>query len=125
MKLKDFLTSINYDKKALLDKDESDIRLYPAFIVNKSLSYFGDTIFYANEMNCVPWLDSKAQFDFYRLGIRKKKRFSPWIKKDTEDNIDLVKQIYGYSDQKAHEVLNILSKEDIQKLKKFLEKGGI
>ena len=85
LKLKDFLASINHDKKPLLDKDEGDVRLYKPFVVNRCLSYFPDTIFHANEMNCTPWLDNKSQFDFYRLGIRKKKRFSPWLKKEAEE----------------------------------------
>ena len=89
LKLKDFLASINHDKKALLDKDEADVRLYKPFVVNRCLSYFPDTIFHANEMNCVPWLDNKIQFDFHRLGIRKKKRFSPWLKKETETDISI------------------------------------
>ena len=125
MKLGDFLTSINYDKKPLLDKDESATRLYPAYVVNRCLSYFVDTIFHANEMNCASWLDNKSQFDFHRLAIRKKKRFSPWVKKETEENIDLLKQAYGYSEQKAREVLNILSPQDLDQIRKALYTGGI
>lgn len=125
MKLGDFLTSINYDKKPLLDKDASAARLYPAYVVNRCLSYFVDTIFHANEMNCVPWLDNKSQFDFHRLSIRKKKRFSQWVKKETEENIDLIRQAYGYSEQKAMEVLNILSPQDLEQLRKALYTGGI
>jgi hypothetical protein len=124
MELKDFLNSINHDKKALLDKDEKDVRLYPAFVVNKCLSYFTDTLYHANEMNCHPWLDSKSQFDFYRLSVRKKKRFSHWIRKDTEENITVIKQVFGYNDMKAREVLNILSTTDIDNLKAYLNKGG-
>lgn len=125
MKLKDFLSSINHDKKPLLDKDENASRLYPAFVVNRCLSYFADTLFHANEMNCAPWLDNKTQFDFYRTSVRKKKRFSPWLKKETEENIELVKAAYGYSDKKARDVLNILSTEDLEKLRKSLDIGGI
>ena len=124
MKLKDFLSSINHNKTPLLDKDEADARLYPPFVVNRCLSYFADTIFHANEMNCAPWLDNKTQFDFYRIGVRKKKRFSPWLKKETEDNIKVIQEVYGYSEQKAREVLNILRPEDLDVLKKSLEKGG-
>lgn len=124
MQLKDFLSSINYDKKALLDKDENATRLYPCYVVNRCMSYFSDTIFHANEMNCLPWLDGKAQFDFYRLGIRKKKRYSPWLKKETEDNIKLMQEAYGYSEQKAREVLNILRPDDLAKIKKCLYTGG-
>ena len=124
MKLADFLNSINHSKEALLDKDEKAYKAYPAFIVNKSLSYFSDTIFYANEMNCAPWLDAKMQFDFHRIGIRKKKRYSPWVKKLTEENIEIIKAVYGYSDGKAQEVLNILSPQDLEKLKNHLQTGG-
>ena len=125
LKLKDFLGSINHDKKPLLDKDEADIRLYKPFVVNRCLSYFPDTIFHANEMNCTPWLDNKTQFDFHRLGIRKKKRFSPWLKKEAEDNVSLVIAAYGYTEAKAREVLNILSQDDLKKLKQFLDIGGV
>lgn len=107
-----------------MDKDEEATRAYPAYVVNRCLSYFVDTIFYANEMNCAPWLDKKSQFDFYRLGIRKKKRFSNWLKKETEDNIELIKTAYGYSEQKARQVLNILGPEDLEKIKKSLDTGG-
>jgi hypothetical protein len=125
LKLKDFLGSINHDKKPLLDKDEADVRLYKPFVVNRCLSYFPDTIFHANEMNCTPWLDNKSQFDFHRLGIRKKKRFSPWLKKEAEDNVSLVIAAYGYTEAKAREVLNILSQDDLKKLKQFLDIGGV
>ena len=76
-------------------------------------------------MNCNPWLDNKSQFDFHRIAIRKKKRYSPWLKKETEENISLIRTAYGYTDAKAREVLNILSQEDLKKLKKFLDIGGI
>ena len=124
LKLKDFLGSINHDKKALLDKDENDPRLYKPFVVNRCLSYFPDTIFHANEMNCAPWLDNKIQFDFHRLGIRKKKRFSPWLKKEAEENIALIQAVYGYTESKAREVLNILSEQDLKQIKKSLDIGG-
>jgi hypothetical protein len=124
MELKDFLNSINHDKKALLDKDEKDVRLYPAFVVNKCLSYFPDTLYHANEMNCNPWLDNKSQFDFYRFSVRKKKRYSTWLKKQTEENVSVIKEVFGYNDMKAREVLNILSDNDVDKLKAYLNKGG-
>lgn len=124
MQLRDFLNSINHDKKALLDSDENAAKLYPSFVVNKCLSYFPDTVFHANEMNCNPWLDKKSQFDFHRFSIRKKKRFSPWLKKETEENIAVIKEVYKYTEVKAREVLNILSPEDIEVLKASLYKGG-
>jgi hypothetical protein len=59
------------------------------------------------------------------MAVRKKKRFSHWIKKETEENILVIKEVFGYTDSKAKEVLNILSVEDIQKLKAYLQKGGV
>jgi hypothetical protein len=123
MELKNYLNSINHDKKPLLDEEEN-VSKYPSFVVNKCMSYFNDTIFYANEMNCKPWVDKKSQFDFYRFGIRKKKRYSPWLRKEEDNNIAVIKEVFGYSETKAREVLNIISPQDMDKLKKSLEKGG-
>lgn len=125
MKLKDFLNSINYDKKPLLDGEEKAEKLYTPFVVNRCLSFFVDTIFYSNEVNCKWWSDKKMQFDYCRLSIRKKRRYSPWIKKETEENIALIKEVYGYTDAKAQQVLNIFGPGDMDKLRQSLDKGGI
>jgi len=124
MELKDYLNSINYNKKALMDNDEKAEKVYPPYIVNRCLSFFSDTIFHANVANCNWTLDKKMQFDFYRLSIRKNKRFSPWVKKEADSNVDLIKQAYGYTEQKAREVLNILRPEDIKAIKKSMDTGG-
>lgn len=124
MELKDFLNSINHDKKPLLDSDEKAEKLYPPYVVNRCLSFFSDTIFHANVVNCNWMADKKMQFDFYRFSIRKKKRFSPWIKKENDANIELVKAAYGYTEQKAREVLNILRPEDLQQIRKLMDTGG-
>ena len=124
MKLGDFLNSINHNKKPLLDSDEKAEKLYQPYIVNRCLSFFSDTIFHANVVNCNWMADKKMQFDFYRFSIRKKKRFSPWIKKENDADIDLVRSAYGYTEQKAREVLNILRPEDLQQIRKFMDTGG-
>lgn len=124
MKLKDFLNSINYDKKPLLDGEDKAEKFYTPFVINKCMSFFQDTIFHANEINCRHWMDRKMQFDYYRTAVRKKKRFSPWLKKETEENIDLIKQAFGYTDIKAQQVLNILDPNDLEKLKQSLYLGG-
>jgi hypothetical protein len=124
MELKHYLNSINYDKKALLDNDEKAEKLYPPYVVNRCLSFFPDTIFHANVVNCNWTLDKKMQFDFCRLSIRKNKRFSPWVKKEADSDVYLIKQAYGYTEQKAREVLNILRPEDLQKIRKSLDTGG-
>lgn len=124
MELKQYLNSINYDKKALMDNDEKAEKVYPPYVVNRCLSFFSDTILHANVVNCNWTLDKKMQFDFYRLSIRKNKRFSPWVKKEENLDIDLLKQAYGYTEQKAREVLNILRPEDLQAIRKSLDVGG-
>ncbi len=124
MELKHYLNSINYDKKALLDNDEKAEKLYPPYVINRCLSFFPDTIFHANVINCNWTLDKKMQFDFLRLSIRKNKRFSPWVKKESNSDIEIVKEAYGYSERKAREVLNILGPGDLDKLRQSLYKGG-
>jgi hypothetical protein len=124
MNLSEILNSINYDKKPIFDEEKRVDKLYPSFIVNRCLSFFNDTIFYANEMNCKWQVDKKMQFDFYRFGIRKKKRFSPWVKKTTEEDLQLIKEVYGYNDSKAQEVLNIIGPSDLDKIRQSIQKGG-
>ena len=122
--LKHYLNSINYDKVNLMDQDEEAIKPYPPYIINRCLSGFMDTVLYANEMNMASHLDSKMQYDFFINTIRKRKRFSPWLKKDSLNDLELVKQYYGYSNEKASQALKILSKEQINFIKQRLETGG-
>ena len=124
MKLGDFLNSINHNKKPLLDSDEKAEKLYQPYIVNRCLSFFSDTIFHANVVNCNWMADKKMQFDFYRFGIRKNKRYSPWVKKEEDENISIIKEVYGYNEAKAREVLNILGPRELDILKMSLQKGG-
>lgn len=118
----DVVTDINSGKKKLIDS--SNEKLYNAFIVNRALSYFPDTVFYAQEMNVNHHLDNLLQHDFLFHSVRKAKRFSKWSKKDKVSDIEIVKEYFGYSNAKAEEALNILSKKDISEIKKRLEKGG-
>ena len=124
--LKDYLNSINFNKNNLMD-DEDPMweKKYPAFIVNKCLSGFVDTIMFSNEINQYPGLDNKLQYDFYLNSIRKKKRFSPWLRKDKVQNLDAVKQYYGYSNEKAMQALKILNKDQLKFIKDRLNVGGV
>jgi hypothetical protein len=79
---------------------------------------------YANEMNKNHHLDKDMQYSFYINSLRKRKRFSPWIKKDKIEDLESVKSYYGYSNEKAYQALKILSKEQINFIKQKLEKGG-
>lgn len=123
--LKDYLNSINFSKEDLMASDDTMWeKKYPAFIINKCMSGFVDTIMFANEMNMNHGLPSKLQYDFYLNSIRKKKRFSPWIRKDKIQNLDAVKSYYGYSNEKAMQALKILTKEQINYIKQRLDVGG-
>ena len=126
MKLGDYLSAINYTKKPIMNtEDELVEKKYIPFIINKCLSYFPDTIMQVNEMNFHSHTDKKMQFDFLLGTIRKSKRFSPWLKEDLPENIEIVKEYFGYNNRKAKEALEILKDEDIENMKHMLSKGGI
>ena len=120
MELKDWLNSINFTKEDLSD----NIREYAPYIVNRCLSGHLDCIMFANEMNKYHFLDKDMQYHFYINILRKKKRFSPWIRKDKVSDLDCVKQYYGYSNEKASQALKILSNEQIDFIKQRLDTGG-
>lgn len=122
--LKDWLNSINFNKDDLTEDDEYTIKSYPPFIINKCLSGHIDSVLFANEMNKYHFLDKDMQYKFYLNILRKRKRFSPWIRKDKVSDLDIVKQYYGYSNEKARQVLRILSTEQINYMKQRLDIGG-
>jgi hypothetical protein len=124
VELKDWLNSINSTKDNLIEKDPDCKKSYPPYIVNRSLSGFMDCILYVNEMNLNWNLDKDMQYSFYINIIRKKKRFAPWIRKDKVEDLEYVKKYYGYSNEKAYQALKILSKSQIDFIKKQLETGG-
>ena len=101
-----------------------DPRQYQPFIVNKVMSQHLDSVLYANEMNKHYSLDRKMQYDFYINSLKPRKRHSPWIKRDTLENLDLVKEYYGYSHNKAIAALRILTKSQLDEIKLLLYKGG-
>ena len=125
MELKDWLNSINYSKKNLIDEDPDVEKKYPAYIINRCMSGHLDAIMYANEMNLYHNLSSKLQYDFLLNILRSKKRFSPWMKKEELKNLDYVKRYYGYSNEKAKQVLPLLSKEQLTFIQEKLERGGL
>ena len=123
--LKDYLNSINFTKKDLMkSEDKQWIKKYPAFIINKILSGFQDTIMLVNEVNRNHFLDKDMQYSFLLNSIRSKKRFSPFLRASKLKDIDLVKEYYGYSNEKAKTVLDILTKDQLKLIKEKLYKGG-
>jgi hypothetical protein len=123
--LKDWLNSINFTKDNLMEEDETSKKDYAPYIINKCLSSHIDCILFANEMNMNHSLDKDMQYSFYLNTLRKKKRFSPWIRKDKVQNLEYVKSYYGYSNDKAIQALKILNKDQLNFIKQRLETGGM
>lgn len=119
----DFLNAINTSKKDLIVDDITE-KQYNSFMVNRGLSYFRDTAIIANEMNRYHHLDNKLQNDFLINMVRKRKRFSKWLKPHIESDIEVIKLYYGYSNEKARQVLSLLSPTQIDGLKKKVNTGG-
>ena len=122
--LKDWLNSINQTKKNLIDEDPSIEKNYSPYIINRCYSGHLDAIMFANEMNKYNFLSKKMQYDFFINTLRVKKRFSPWLRKDEIKDLDYVKRYYGYSNEKAKQILKILSKEQLNFIKSKFETGG-
>ena len=125
MELKDWLNSINFTKENLIEEDPSVIKDYPPYIVNRCLSGHLDTVMFANEMNKFPTLDKDLQYNFFLNTLRKKKRFSPWLRKDKVTDLEIIKQYYGYSNEKSLSALKILTPDQINFIKQRLDIGGI
>jgi len=127
MKPFDFVNSASYSKEDLIresDNPQLAEKTYAPFLTNKAFSYHVDTIMYANEMNMRSALENQLAFDYYLNSIRPQKRFAKWIKKDTSDSLEVVKEYYQYNYEKAEHALSLLSQEQLIELKKRLEKGG-
>ena len=119
----DYVKAINTTKKDIMVDDIAEDEYQP-FIINRALSYFPDTVLYANEMNQHSHLPARLQFDFFINIIKKRNRFSKWFKPTEIQSIDIVKEYYGYSNEKAKSVLSLLNNRQIEELSKRIYKGG-
>ena len=124
MELKDWLNSINFNKNNLIEEDPEAISSYPPYIVYRCLSGHLDTVLFANEMNKYSNLDKDMQYSFFLYTLRKRKRFSPWLKKEQVDDLDLVKKHYGYSNEKAKVAVSLLTKTQIETIRNQHDMGG-
>ena len=126
MKPFDYVNSINFTKKNLMrgsENDELAEKGYAPYLTNKSLSYFTDTLLYANEMNKLHFLDNKLQYEFFLNSIRKKKRFAKWAKADRNDDLVMISEYYQISLSKAKEAIRILSHEQLSTIRNKMEQG--
>jgi hypothetical protein len=118
----EYVNSINYTKKNLIENSDDKTQAeksYSPWLVNTALSYFPDTVYYANMMNGNYHLDNKLQYSFLINIIRPKKRFSKWVKKKEDENLKAVCNAYGYNIKKAKVALQILSPEQVIKIIKL------
>jgi hypothetical protein len=123
--LKDWLNSVNYNKDNLIENDPESISSYPPYIVNRCLSGHLDTVLFANEMNRYSNLDKDMQYSFFLYTLRKRKRFSPWLKKEQVEDLDLVKKHYGYSNEKAKVAVSLLTKTQLEYIRNKHDMGGL
>ena len=119
----EYCNAINYTKKDIMIDDVAE-KAYAPYMVNRQLSYFNDTVLAANEMNLKHHIDNRLQFDFFINIVRKRKRFSKWFKPEQISDLDAVKIYYGYSNEKARQIITLLSTEQINELKNKVARGG-
>lgn len=119
----DYLNSINVSKQDIMVDDLAE-KEYNAFLVNRGLSYFSDTVLFANEMNYNHHVDYRLQYDFLINTIRKRKRFSKWHKTNNPDDLACVQKYFNYSSEKAKGAMSVLTEDDISKIRKRMSQGG-
>jgi len=117
----DYVNSISFNKEYIEDKDD-----YVPYLTNKALSHFGDTVFYADEMNRRGGnISSDLQYDYLYHSIPAKKRYSgKWHKNAENEDLEIVKQEYKYSEKKAKEALQILNEDQLKILRQKYDFGG-
>jgi hypothetical protein len=117
----DVVASVSYTKQRVISSEnEKD---YNAFMVNRALSYYPDTILHAQEMNVNHHLAGLLQYDYHLNALRKKKRFSKWFKKEKSETLDAVIKYYNCSYRRAQEIMQVLDKKQVAKIKEIMTNG--
>lgn len=124
--LSEILNTINLSKENLLSGENGEIweKSYQPFVVNHCLMPFMDTILVVNELNVRPHCDKKMQYEFLLNMVTPRKRFAKWLKPAEIENLEVVKEYYGYGDRKAREALSILTDDEVESMRAVLDKGG-
>ena len=118
----DFVTAVSYTKKDIMNDDNETY--YNSFLVNRSLSYFKDSVLLANEMNKYHKIDNRLQNSFFINTLRKRKRFSKWQKHEMVEGLDSIMEYYGYREEKALQVYSLLSENQMSIIRERLDRGG-
>jgi len=119
----DFVKSVSSDKKDIM-VDDIEEKAYQPFLINKSLSYHQDSVFFTNEMNCRHGVDNRLQYVFFLNTLRKRQRFSKWAKPYVSKKLTVVKDYYQMSTREAKELFTLLSDKEIRELKNRMNIGG-
>ena len=119
----DFVKSVSSDKTDIM-VDDIEEKAYQPFLINKSLSYHQDSVFFTNEMNCRHGLDNRLQYVFFLNTLRKRQRFSKWSKPYVSKKLDVVKQYYQMSTREAKDLYTLLSDKELRELKDRMNIGG-
>ena len=120
-----FLNCINQNKTPLMDEDPLCEREYIPFLINRGLSYFVDTVVLANQMNQAHWLDKKTQFEYLRATVRPRNRYSKWHKPQENARIEALKTLYGYSESKARQMVDLVKEDDWTLIFDRISEGGV
>ena len=111
--------------KERYDSNASEMKSYTKFLINRTLSYHPDLIAYANEMNIHIDISDRLHYDFLHHSIDKKRRSKKfWAKTKKYEHLELVKEYFNYSNQKALSALSVLSDKDIETITNLMNKGG-
>ena len=124
----DYVNSITQSKKNMMRDTENDTlaeKGYSAFLVNKALSYFPDTILHANLMNQYHPLENRPQYEFLLNSVRPKKRFAKWVKDAGDKDLEMVCEYYQCNENLGKDYLSLLSSKQLDIMKQQLEIGGI
>jgi len=126
MNVFDILNSITHTKKLIfLENDPEMEKEYIPFLINRGLSYYADTIMHANEMNSKTFASKRMQHDYYHNSIKPRKRYSKWLKKTSDDDIEFIQKYYNISKKRAIEALEILTKADVDIMREEASEGGV
>lgn len=123
----DFVTAASYSKEDLIGDSENQTtteKMYNPYLTNKAFSMIDDSILHANEMNMRSHLFPRAQFDYYRSVLRKRKRFSKWPKVEKSEELDAIQKVYECNRTIAKLYLKVFTKEQLKMIKEKLQEGG-
>lgn len=118
-----FVSNVGMGKEYIFSEEKA--KDYIPYLINRSFSSFIDTVLYAQDMNENWHIDKDLQYDYMYHSIRKKWRGKTlWLKRKDDKNIEALMEFYGYSRQRAREVLNLHNESELKLIVNSLKKGG-